>query len=82
MAAPRVMVYNGVEDAKFDRSIKEIRKQASHGNGSFEFDPQDFKDVAASFAVEAYRLPREGLFEYARMATRLRQSFYLKADSA
>ena len=32
--------------------------------GQFIFDPNDFKELAASFDEESYRLPKEGLLEY------------------
>ena len=46
------------------------------------FDPDDFKDDAKTFTVDAYRLPEQGLLEYARIATRLREQFSLKAQTA
>ena len=46
------------------------------------FDPDHFKDIAKSFEVESYMLPKEGLLEYARLATRLRNQFQDKADAA
>ena len=36
-------------------------------------DPNDFKELASSFDEESYRLPTEGLLEYAKLASRLRQ---------
>ena len=41
--------------------------------GESVFDPDDFKDVASTFEVESYRLPEEGLLEYAKLATKLRR---------
>jgi len=38
----------------------------------FIFDPDDFKGQAQALAVESYRLPEEGLREYAKLATQLR----------
>ena len=66
------MVYKAAEDLKFDKSLKTIRKEMAHDRGEFVFDPDDFKEVAASFEVDSYRLPKEGLLEYARLATMLR----------
>ena len=67
------MVYNAVEDLKFDRNLKVIRKEMDHQLGHFFFDPEDFKDIAASFDEESYRLPTEGLLEYAKLASKLRR---------
>ncbi len=46
------------------------------------FDPDDFKNEANVFTVDAYRLPEQGLLEYAKLATRLREQFSLKAQAA
>ena len=69
----RVMVYNAEEDLKFDRTLKVIRKELDRRRGQFIFDPNDFKELASSFDEESYRLPSEGLLEYAKLASRLRQ---------
>ena len=69
----RVMVYNAEEDLKFDRTLKVIRKELDRRRGQFIFDPNDFKELASSFDEESYRLPTEGLLEYAKLASRLRQ---------
>ena len=50
--------------------------------GEFVFDPEDFKEVAKSFEEESYRLPEEGLLEYAKLATKLRRQFTEKAEAA
>ena len=73
-------VYNAEEDLKFDRNLKMIRKELEHARGEFTFDPADFKEVAAGFNEDAYRLPEQGLLEYARLASKLRQQFQDKAD--
>lgn len=73
MRSQKIMVYNGEEDVRFDKNLKAIRKEVSQANGTFVFDPEDFKEDAKSFSVEAYRLPEEGLLEYARLATNLRE---------
>ena len=65
------MVYDAGEDLKFDRSLKVIRKEMEHNRGQFIFDPADFKDTAASFDEESYRLSKDGLLEYAAIATKL-----------
>ena len=65
----RVTAYNAEEDLKFDRKLKTIRKELDQARGEFTFDPGDFKDVAGGFTEEAYRLPEQGLLEYARVAT-------------
>ena len=75
MRRQKIMVYNGEEDVRFDKNLKAIRKEVSQAIGAFVFDPEDFKEDAKSFSVEAYRLPEEGLLEYARLATRLREQF-------
>ena len=59
-----------------------IRKELEHSRGEFTFDPSDFKEVADGFNEEAYRLPEEGLLEYARVATSLRKQFTEKALAA
>ena len=41
--------------------------------GQFIFDPDDFKEEAKTFTLNTCRLPEEGLLEYAKLATRLRQ---------
>ena len=69
----RVMVYNAEEDLKFDRTLKAIRKELDRRRGQFIFDPNDFKELASSFDEESYRLPKEGLLEYAKLTSRLRQ---------
>ena len=76
------MVYQAAEDLKFDKTLKTIRKELEQDRGSFVFDPDDFKEEAATFDVESYRLPKEGLLEYGRLATRLRKQFQEKADAA
>ena len=68
-----VMVYNAEEDLKFDRTLKVIRKELDRRRGQFTFDPNDLKELASSFDEESYRLPKEGLLEYAKLASRLRQ---------
>ena len=75
------MVYDGVEDQRFDKNLKTIRKEVSHSRGQFFFDPEDFKEDAKSFSVETYQLPKEGLLEYARLTTKLRSSFQDKAEA-
>ena len=69
LKSQRVTVYNAEEDLKFDRTLKTIRKELDQARGEFTFDPGDFKDVAGGFTEEAYRLPEQGLLEYARVAT-------------
>ena len=69
----RVMVYQAAEDLKFDKTLKTIRKEMDSDRGEFVFDPDDFKDIASTFEVESYRLPEEGLLEYAKLATKLRR---------
>ena len=75
------MVYETAEDLKFDKTLKTIRNELDHNLGEFVFDPDDFKEIAQTFEVESYRLPREGLLEYARLTTRLRKEFQAKADA-
>ena len=58
---------------KFDKTLKTIRKEMDSDRGEFVFDPDDFKDIASTFEVESYRLPEEGLLEYAKLATKLRR---------
>ena len=67
------MVYNAEEDLKFDRTLKVIRKELDYRRGHFVFDPSDFKEQAASFDEGSYKLLTEGLLEYAKLASRLRQ---------
>ena len=67
------MVYDGEADARFDKNLKVIRKETAQVRGQFVFDPDDFKDDAKAFTVDAYRLPQQGLLEYAKLATRLRE---------
>ena len=69
----KVMVYQAAEDLKFDKTLKIIRKELDHNRGEFIFDPDHFKEISKTFEVESYRLPKEGLLEYARVATQLRQ---------
>ena len=69
----RVMVFDAAEDLKFDKTLKTIRKEMDSDRGQFVFDPDDFKEAAKSFEVESYRLPEEGLLEYGKLATQLRQ---------
>ena len=73
------MVYNSEEDLKFDRKLKVIRKEMEHARGQFTFDPDDFKEVASGFKEEAYKLPEQGLLEYAKVATQLRKQFTERA---
>ena len=65
------MVYDAGEDLRFDRTLLVIRKELEHDRGQFIFDPADFKDTAASFDEESYMLSRDGLLEYAALATKL-----------
>ena len=81
MAAPKVMIYDGMEDLRFDQNLQTFRKETSHARGSFIFDPEDFKEESKSFLVQPYQLPKEGLLEYAKLATQLRQKFQSKADA-
>ena len=73
------MIYSAEEDLKFDRKLKVIRKELDQARGEFTFDPDDFKDVASGFKEEAYRLPEQGLLEYAKVATQLRKQFTERA---
>ena len=66
MRNQKLMVYDAMEDMRFDRNLKTIRKEIAQPRGQFVFDPEDFKEDAKSFTVEAYKLPEEGLLEYAR----------------
>ena len=68
----RVIVYNADENLKFDRILKVIRKELDHRRGHFVFDSSDLKELATSFDEESYRLPKEGLLEYTKLASRLR----------
>ena len=68
----KVLVYEAQKDLKFDKNVKVIRKEIRNEGGQFIFDPDDFKEQAANFKVEEYRLPEDGLREYARLATKLR----------
>ena len=77
-----VHIYEANRDLKFDKSVAQVRKELRGAAGQFIFDPVDFKDQAAGFRVEEYKLPEDGLREYARIATRLRQQFQDKADAA
>ena len=77
----RVMVFDAAEDLKFDKTLKTIRKEMDSDRGQFVFDPDDFKEAAKSFEVESYRLPEEGLLEYGKLATQLRQGFTEKAQA-
>ena len=78
----QVLVYDSEKDHKFDKNLRVIRKELEHNRGQFVFDPEQFKDIAKTFDVESYRLPEEGLKEYAKMATNLRKRFQQKADAA
>ena len=78
----KVMVYQAAEDLKFDKTLKIIRKELEHDRGEFVFDPDHFKDVSKTFDIESFRLPKEGLLEYARVASRLRNLFKEKAIAA
>ena len=82
MKSQRVTVYNAEEDLKFDRNLKMIRKELEHARGEFTFDPADFKDVADGFSEQAYMLSKEGLLEYASVATSLRKQFTERALAA
>ena len=56
-----------------------VRKEAGHEKGAFVFDPDDFKEEAKGFSTEAYKLSRDGLLEYAQLATRLKERFHQRA---
>ena len=75
------MVYEANKDLKFDKGLTMVRRELQTAGGQFIFDPADFKDMAAGFKVDDYRLPEEGLLEYGRIATKLRQQFQDVADS-
>ena len=66
------MVYESLKDLQFDKNQKTLRKELNHSRGEFTFDPDDFKETAKTFTVESFRLPEDGLLEYAKLATRLR----------
>lgn len=66
------MLYDGKKDLQFDKNLKVIRNESNQERGSFIFDPEDFREEAKGFTVDAYRLPEEGLLEYAKLATRLK----------
>ena len=68
----KLMVFDSEKDLQFDKSQKTIRAELNHNRGMFIFDPDDFKGQAQALAVESYRLPEEGLREYAKLATQLR----------
>lgn len=82
MRNQRIMVYDAMEDMRFDKNLQTIRKEVAQKRGTFVFDPEDFKEDAKSFTVAAYQLPEEGLLEYARQATQLRIMFLNKAIQA
>ena len=54
MLGERVTVYDAKKDLAFDKTLKVVRKEANHAPGAFIFDPDDFKEEAKGFNVEAY----------------------------
>lgn len=72
MKNQKVMVYEGQKDLLFDKNQKTLRRELSHDRGQFVFDPEDFKGQSKNFKIESFRLPEDGLHEYARLASRLR----------
>ena len=68
----KIMVFDSEKDLQFDKSQKILRAELNHNRGTFIFDPDDFKGQAQSMTVESFRLPQEGLLEYAKLATQLR----------
>ena len=78
----KVMVYEAEKDNQFDKNLRVIRKELEHDRGQFVFDPDQYKNIAKQFEVESYRLPKEGLLEYARLASRIRSQFQDKAEAA
>ena len=76
------MVYEANKDLRFDKGLSQVRRELNIAGGQFIFDPADFKDMAAGFLVKDYMLSEEGLLEYGRTATKLRQRFQDKADAA
>ena len=68
----KIMVFDSEKDLQFDKSQKVLRAELNHNRGTFIFDPDDFKGQAQSMNVESFRLPQEGLLEYAKLATQLR----------
>ena len=78
----QIMVYEANKDLKFDKGLSQVRRELGVAGGQFIFDPADFKDQAAGFRVKDYEISDEGLLEYGRVATKLRQQFQVKAETA
>ena len=81
MRNQRIMVYDGSQDLRWDKTTKAQRVETQHGGGDFVFDPQSFAQEAARFSTATHRVPEAELERYAKLATELRNKFSQKADA-
>ena len=76
----RVTVFDVEQDLKADKSIKQIRKGSVRDLGKMLFDPEDFKDKSDQLTIARHSLNKEKLYDYAQMASRLRNEISEKAS--
>ena len=69
----RVTVFDVEQDLKADKSIKQIRKGSVRDLGKMLFDPEDFKDKTDELTIARHSLKEDQLFDYAKMASRIRK---------
>ena len=63
-----------LQDLQSDMTLKMIRKSAVHELGVLMFDPEVFNDQKSQLTIARYRLGRDQLLDYAKMASRIRRT--------
>ena len=61
-----------LQDLEGDMTLKMIRKSAVNELGVLMFDPEAYNDQKSLLTIARYRLGREELLDYAKMASRIR----------
>ena len=55
-------------------TLKMIRRSAVHELGVLMFDPEAYNDQKSQLTIARYRLDRDQLLDYAKMASRIRRT--------
>ena len=57
-----------------DKTLKAVRKDIARETSTLLFDPEAYRNMAEDLTMTRERLTREQLNEYARVASKIRQS--------
>jgi len=77
----RITVFDIDNDLDKDKVLKRVREGAVREQGSFLFDPDEWKGRDDELTIKKSELSEDQLRDYARIATEVRQNFMGRAEA-